>query len=59
MLCKLRDSLLDVCVGGLEQKGGKKKKLAGKKVFGALDKLDTFICELCEKESGSTSVDGS
>lgn len=31
-----------VCVGGLEQKGGKKKKLAGKKVFGALDNLDTF-----------------
>lgn len=42
MLCKLRDSLLDVCVGGLEQKGGKKKKLARKKVFGALDNLDTF-----------------
>lgn len=42
MLCKLRDSWLDVCVGGVERKGGKKKKLAGKKVFGALDNLDTF-----------------
>lgn len=42
MLCKLRDSWLDVCVGGVERKRGKKKKLAGKKVFGALDNLDTF-----------------